>query len=287
MTESLKLHQGPGLNGLFQAAARPKGYALHIPERAPDSLLLKPDTLKLLDILVCKLGDSRGSYRVGLPFEEFLRLAGYAVTDTNKDFVRHRLKESIALLGKLSVDWQEDQYTYHDVRFFSEITYRNSCGYACFSGEMAQYLLNCPIMRLPLSLLNISGKSRHSYLLGRRCLVHNESNKDRKLQTIRVEILLAACPRIPGPASQEMRTPSALERKVILPFTRAMKTLKECGILTWTFQEPVCRDSYEGFSQSIVEFRVRGNTVSALPAEPAAKRVCGPFDSDWFHALQG
>ena len=131
MCESLNLHQGPGLNGMFLTAdplsqeydaqsdvtkftLRPD-YALHIRgnhQEHPCGLLLKPETLKLLDILACDLENSKASRWVEVTLEEFLQLAGYAVTESNKNAVRPRLRESVELLGALSLDWTEKEGQY-------------------------------------------------------------------------------------------------------------------------------------------------------------------------------
>ena len=138
MPESLKLHQGPGVNGLFLTAnplsqkyddisgkaeytLRPD-YTLYIRgnlDEQPCSLLLKPETQKLLDILVCGLEDGSASCKVELPLEQFLQLAGYAVTEANKNYVRPQLKESIKLLKALSMKWTEKDGRYsHPDSFF-------------------------------------------------------------------------------------------------------------------------------------------------------------------------
>ena len=308
MTKSLNLLQGPGVNGLYQTAAPlsweydehsetttyvlSKDYTLHIrgcPAKEPGVPPLKPENYKLFDSLVCKLGDNPKSRQVELPLEEFLRLAGYAVTSTNKDAVRPRLKENVALLGALSADWREEngRYSHHDVKFFDMITYRHSRVYACFSERMALYLRDgCSAMPLPLSLLAISGKSPHSYSLGRRCLVYSAANKGREWQPIRVENLLTVCPRIPRPMPQEKWTPSFLERNVIIPFTTAMNSLAACGIFTWKFREPVCRGDYEGFTNSVVEFRLPDAVISDPPVEANTECKWSPDDTDWFLGLR-
>ena len=123
-------------------------------------------------------------------------------------------------------------------------------------------------MALPLPLLAISGKSPHSYLLGRRCLVHNAANKDRVGQPIRVSSLLTVCPCIPRPEPGEKWSPSMLKRKVITPFTSAMNALAGSGILTWKFREPAYWSDYEEFSNSIVDFQVTRMSNAAVPASP-------------------
>lgn len=309
MCESLKLHQGPGVNGLFQTAdplsqkyddisgkaeytLRPD-YTLYIRgnlDEQPCSLLLKPETQKLLDILVCGLEDGSASCKVELPLEQFLQLAGYAVTEANKNYVRPRLEESIKLLKELSMKWTEKdgRYSHPEVKLFDEIDYENARVSARFSEAMALYLRGCPSMPLPLPLLAVSGKSPHCYPLGRRCLVHNAANKGQERQAIRVRSLLAVCPRIPRPASQERWLPSVLERKVIDPFTAAMDSLKKCGLFVWNFREPVCRDDYEGFSDSMVEFQVGPPPPAGpVPADCSdTKREYGPFDYKAFLAIR-
>ena len=141
-------------------------------------------------------------------------------------------------------------------------------------------------MSLPLSLLAINGKSPHSYSLGRRCLVYNAANKGREWQPIRVENLLTVCPRIPRPKPQEKWTPSFLDRNVIIPFTKAMKTLAERGILTWEFREPVCREDYEGFANSVVEFRLPDAVISDPPVEANTECKWSQADTDWFLGLR-
>ena len=309
MCESLKLHQGPGVNGLFQTAdplskkyddisgkaeyTLRSDYTLYIRGNLDEqlcSLLLKPETQKLLDILVCGLEDGSASCKVELPLEQFLQLAGYAVTEANKNYVRPRLEESIKLLKELSMKWTEKdgRYSHSEVKLFDEIDYENARVSARFSEAMALYLRGCPSMPLPLPLLAVSGKSPHCYPLGRRCLVHNAANKGQERQAIRVRSLLAVCPRIPRPASQERWLPSVLERKVIDPFTAAMDSLKKCGIFVWKFREPVCRDDYEGFSDSMVEFQV-GLPAPAgpVPADHAdTKQEYGQFDYKAFLAIK-
>ena len=143
MLETLKLHQGPGLNGLYLSAAPlarnvdqdsdtiiytlPGDYTVSVhgyPQNGNKSrdFPLNPTTCKLLDLLVCELGDSK-SRQVELPLEKFLLTTGYTVTEVDKNFVRPKLKKSIALLGALSADWTEcnGQYLHHEVKFFDEI----------------------------------------------------------------------------------------------------------------------------------------------------------------------
>lgn len=311
MCESLKLHQGPGLNGMFLTAdplsqeydaqsnvtkytLRPD-YTLYIRgnlRERPGGVLLKSDTLKLLDILVSGLEDSKVSRWVEVTLEEFCHLTRHAITEGNKNDVRSRLKGSAELLGALSMDWTEKdgRYIHRGVKLFDEITYRNGRICACFSEAMALYLRGCPSMPLPLPLLAVSGKSPHSYPLGRRCLVHNAVNKGQERQTIRVRSLLAVCPRIPRAEPGEKWSPSILERKVIEPFTAAMNTLATLNILTWKFQEPVCRNDYDGFSDSMVEFQVQAEgavPVSPMPADCSdTKREYGPFNYKAFLSIR-
>lgn len=310
MHESLKLYQGPGLNGLYQTADplsreydEPSStatyvlnadYTLHIrgyPLQAPGSPPLKPEHYKLLDMLICKLAENDESRQVELPFDEYLHLAGYAVTETNKNAVRPRLRENVTLLGALSADWTEEngRYSHRNIKFFDEIAYRNSRVYACFSDKMALYLRRgCSAMSLPLPLLAIDGKLAHSYPLGRRCLVHNATNKGREWQPIRVGSLLAVCPRIPRPDPEEKWPPSILERRVITPFTSAMNALTDCGILTWRFQEPTSRSDYEDFSNNIVEFRLQNNRLHTPSVEEKENPACiwSPDDTKWFLGLR-
>lgn len=312
MLETLKLHQGPGLNGVYLSAAPlarnvdqdsdtitytlPGDYTVSIhgyPQNGDKSrdFPLNPNTCKLLDLLVCELGDSK-SCEMEIPLEKFLLRTGYKVTEANKNFVRPKLKKSVALLGALSADWTEcnGRYLHHEVKFFDEITYQNGRGVcARFSEDMAAYLLGCPSMNLPLPLL-ARGELPHCYPLGRRCLVHNATNKGKGTQAIRVRSLLAACPRLPRPASEERWPPCILERKVIAPFTAAMDSLADVGILTWKFRDSVCRNDYEGFSDSVVEFQVQAEGVapaSPMPADHAdTKREYGPFDYKAFLAIR-
>ena len=311
MLETLKLHQGPGLNGLYLSAAPlarnvdqdsdtiiytlPGDYTVSVhgyPQNGNKSrdFPLNPTTCKLLDLLVCELGDSK-SRQVELPLEKFLLTTGYTVTEVDKNFVRPKLKKSIALLGALSADWTEcnGQYLHHEVKFFDEITYQYGRVCARFSEDMAAYLRGCPSMDLPLPLLAVRGKSPHCYPLGRRCLVHDAANGGGQ-QAIRVRSLLAVCPCIPRPDSKESWPPSILERKVIEPFTAAMARLADGGILTWKFREPLCRNDYEGFSDSMVEFQVQAEgaaPVSPMPADCSdTKREYGPFDYKAFLAIR-
>ena len=166
---------------------------------------------------------------------------------------------------------------------------RNSRVYACFSDRMALYLRDgCSLMSLPLSLLAINGKSPNSYLLGRRCLVHNAANKGQEWQAIRVGHMLAVCPRILRPKPGENWSPSILARNVISPFTTAMNTLAAHGILAWEFREPVCRDDYEGFSNNMIDFRVTrmsGAVIIASSTESNEEFSYNEFDNKWFQAL--
>lgn len=307
MCESLKLRQGPGLNGVFLTAdplsqeydahsdvtkytLRPD-YTLYIRgnlQERPCGSLLKAETLKLLDILACGLDGSKVSRWVEVTLEEFLRLAGYTVTEPSKNALRPRLKESVEILEALSMDWaeKEGRYIHRGVKLFDEITCRNGRVCACFSEAMALYLRGCPSMLLPLPLLAINGKSPHCYPLGRRCLVHNAANKGQKSQVIRVRSLLAVCPRIPRTEPGEKWSPSILERKVIDPFTTAMDMLEKCGVFVWKFREPVCRSDYESFSDSIVEFQVQDANAPALPAGPDEELACGPFNYPDFLAIR-
>lgn len=307
MCESLKLHQGPGLNGMFLTAdplsqeydahlnitkytLRPD-YALYIRgnlQERPCGFLLKAETLKLLDILTCGLDSSNVSRWVEVTFEEFLRLAGYTVTESSKNALRPRLKESVEILEALSMDWteKEGRYIHRGVKLFDEITCRNGRVCACFSEAMARYLRGCPSMLLPLPLLSVSGKSPHCYPLGRRCLVHNAANKGQEPQVIRVRSLLAVCPRIPRTEPGEKWSPSILERKVIAPFTAAMNILAALDILKWKFQEPVCRDGYDGFADSKIEFRVPDAAPPTPPAEPEEEPAYAPFPYNDFLAMQ-
>ncbi len=301
ITGPLQLLQGPGLNGLYQTAALlsweydepskkatyvlSKDYTLHIqnyPSKKPDISPLKPEHYKLLDILICKLAENNESRQVELPFGEYLHLAGYAATATNKDDIRPKLRNSVALLGALSADWTEEngRYVHKNVKFFDLIVFRNSRVYACFSDRMALYLRGgCSTMALPRQLLAISGKSPHSYVLGRRCLVHNAANKERLWQPIRVGSLLSVCPRLPRPKPGEKWSPSILDRKVITPFRSAMNALANSGILSWKFREPAYWSDYEEFSNSIVDFLVTQVSNPIFPPLPVESDDEFPYES--------
>ena len=307
MCESLQLHQGPGLNGLFQtqyplsqeydaisditSCTLQAGYTLRIPGNHQD-FPLRPETLEVLDILVCKLEENKSSRYVELSLEEFLPLAGYDITKSNKNVARLQLQESADLLGELRVDWteKEGRYTYRNVKLFDEITCRGGRAYARFSKEMAQYLLNRPTLSLPLSLFSVSRKFPNGYLLGRRCLLHNVINKGREPQVIRIRSLLDVCHRIPRPDPEKKWYPSKLKNRVIVPFEETMKHLVDKRILaSWEFQAPVCRDDYDGFADGMVEFQVRGTAAAALLAAPALLAESNAefvFDYDAFLALR-
>lgn len=309
MCESLQLHQGPGLNLMFLTAAPlswkydagsdktqyvlQPGYTLYVRgnhEAEPCGSLLKPEILKLLDIVTCGL---KNGCQVQLPLTEFLQLTGRKVTEPNKDVARRQMKEHKELLRSLSMDWVENEggYIYSNVKLFDDIDFRCGYLYACFSEKMAEYLLDRPSMPLPLELLAIDGRSPHSYSLGRRCLLHKAINKGQE-RPICVRSLLAVCPRIPRPDPGKKWRPSELEKWVIAPFTNAMNSLEKRGILTWNFQTLVCRDDYEGFVNCMVEFQTRDTAtpllpaIPALPSEPDTKFVWTQADHDWFHALR-
>ena len=67
-----------------------------------------------------------------------------------------------------------------------------------------------------------------------------------------------------------------------------MARLADGGILTWKFREPLCRNDYEGFSDSMVEFQVGESApVSPMPADHAdTEREYGPFDYKAFLAIR-
>lgn len=292
MKKLMLLRQGPGLNNvsLFYTA-RPistrycpqsdtttftllgTDASLHIPgsHTAPRDKIISPDVCKLLDILVCGLEDTSPEHpcHVVISLDDFIRLAGYKSTKTNKDSIRPQVKESIELLGKISLSWtEEDKYSYKNVKIFERISFQNAAVSAVFTEQMAQYLLNCPVTELPQSLLSIIKKY---YLLGRRCLIHQAVNKERTSQAIRVERLLAACPHIPQPEPDKTWSPSVLERKVINPFTAAMDSLAELRILQWNFKRPGTYSSYEQFIDNIVEFHMLNglqNGESSLDIDP-------------------
>lgn len=309
MCESLQLHQGPGLNLMFQTAAPLSwkydassdktqyvlhpGYTLYIRgnhEAEPCGSLLKPEVLKLLDIAVCGL---KNGCQVELSLKEFLQFTGRNVTGPSKDDARRRMKGHTDLLKLLSIDWVENEgeYIYRDVQLFDDIAFRGGCMCARFSEKMAEYLLDRPSMPLPLDLLAIDGRSPHSYFLGRRCLLHKAINKGQE-RPICIRSLLAVCPRIPRPGPDEKWRPSDLEKLVIIPLTKAMDSLEESGIFTWKFREPVCRDDYDSFANGMIEFQVQDTAVPSLPATPTlpaesnAKFVWTQADHDWFHALR-
>lgn len=304
MCESLQLHQGPGLNGLFQTQypfsqeydaasdttmyTLQSNYILHILGNHK-AFPLKPEILEILDILACKLEENKLTRCVELTLGEALPLTGYDVTKSSKNVVRLTLQESAALLRELRVDWteKEGRYTYSNVKLFDEITYQNSRICARFSKEMAQYLLNRPTLSLPLPLFAVSRKFPNGYLLGRRCLLHNVINKEREPQVIRIRSLLDVCHHIPRPDSGEMWYPSTLKNKVIVPFEMTMKHLVDKHILSsWEFQAPVCRNNYDDFANGMVEFQVRDTATPAAPTLPAKSDAELVFDYDTFLALR-
>jgi len=154
MCESLQLHQGPGLNLMFLTAAPlswkydagsdktqyvlQPGYTLYVRgnhEAEPCGSLLKPEILKLLDIVTCGL---KNGCQVQLPLTEFLQLTGRKVTEPNKDVARRQMKEHKELLRSLSMDWVENEggYIYSNVKLFDDIDFRCGYLYACFSEKM-------------------------------------------------------------------------------------------------------------------------------------------------------
>jgi hypothetical protein len=130
--------------------------------------------------------------------------------------------------------------------------------------DMARYLTNAYLMQYPVEILKLDERNANIYPLGRKLLLHNSIDNNRRKGTaniISVTSLLAVCPTIPT-YGQVMSTGRQLEQRIKAPFENALNALP---FICWEYSnskgvaltdEQLAATDYKTFTELYILFEV-------------------------------
>ena len=131
---------------------------------------------------------------------------------------------------------------------------------------MAKYLTNAYIMHYPMELLKVDERNSNSYPLGRKLLLHQSMNNNKKKKTsdiISVKSLLEVCPDIPMYESV-MNEGRQLDQRIRTPLEKALNSL---DFIAWEYcnskgipltEKQLTSTDYKVFEKFYVKFDVLG-----------------------------
>ena len=200
---------------------------------------LRTSTHKLLDALTIVLtqqnnyrgADERINPLVELSQERFMELCGIPITKPSKDKNRRRVKEDLETLYHISMEWTEQSgrkvKDFAKMRLCDKIAFVRGKIYFSFSQDMAKYLTNAYIMQYPVELLKIDERNPSSYHIGKKLLLHNSIDNNKRKGTaniLSVKSLLEVCPDIPT-YEQVLATGRQFDQRIKTPFETALNAL--------------------------------------------------------------
>lgn len=255
---------------------------------------LRTSTYKLLDVCTLALTQQNG-YRpkedklnttVLIPLEQFMELCGKPITKPSKDKTRRKVKEDLNTLYKISMEWTENSR--NKIRDFEKMRLCDRVGIVggnikfVFSSDMASYLTNSYVMQYPMELLKVDERNPNSYPLGKKLLLHNSMDNNKKKGTdniLSVKSLLAACPDIPS-YDQVLAAGRQLEQRIKSPFETALNSLST--IITWEYcnakgaaltDEQLQALDYNSFENLFIKFNVIGAPDQTARLEAKAEEA--------------
>lgn len=240
---------------------------------------LRTSTHKLLDACTIAL-TQQNNYRgkdseinplVTIPLECFMELCGIPLTKPSKDKTRRKVKEDLETLYHISMEWTETSgrktKDFAKMRVCDKIALVRGNIIFSFSADMAKYLTNAYIMQYPVELLKVDERNPNSYHIGKKLLLHNSIDNNRRKGTaniLSVKSLLEVCPDIPT-YEQVLATDRALDRRIKVPFETALNSLS--SFISWEYcnskgipltEEQLQATDFSSFIKLYIKFDVLG-----------------------------
>lgn len=240
---------------------------------------LRTSTHKLLDactIALTKQNNYRGKDSeinplVSIPLEHFMKLCGIPLTKSSKDKTRRKVKEDLDTLYHISIEWAEPSgrktKDFTKMRVCDKIAFIRGNIIFSFSMDMAKYLTNAYLMQYPMELLKVDERNPNSYHIGKKLLLHNSIDNNRRKGTaniLSVKSLLDVCPDIPT-YEQVLATGRQLDQRIRAPFETALNSLS--SFISWEYcnskgipltEEQLQATDYSTFIKFYIKFDVLG-----------------------------
>jgi hypothetical protein len=285
---------GPGMNKLMQINMKAKNLRVNcitnnavvtyenitaiIENFNKLSGLMKVSTKKLLDICTIRL-TAQNDYKknidpntiITVPLEEYMEICGIPPTKPSKDRIRIKVKEDLEFIYNLSLEWSENfgrqTRNFEKMRICDKVGIKNGNIIFDFTKELAIYLINSYVTQYPVILLRVDERNPSIYNIGRKLLLHYsiDGNQSKGIANIiSVESLLKNCPDIPT-YEEVAATDRALERRIIIPFEKALDALQNESIIEWHYcnskhvpltDAQLKNFDYETFVGSYVHFKI-------------------------------
>jgi hypothetical protein len=302
---------GPGMNKLMQINTKAKNLKVNcitnnavityenitaiIENFNKLSGLMKVSTKKLLDICTIRLM-AQNDYKksidpntiITVPLEKYMEICGIPLTKSSKDRTRIKVKEDLEFIYNLSLEWSENfgrqTRNFEKMRICDKVGIKNGNIIFNFTKELAIYLINSYVTQYPIILLQVDERNPSIYNIGRKLLLHYsiDSNQSKGIANIiSVESLLKNCPDIPT-YKEVVATDRALERRIIVPFEKALDALQDKNIIEWHYcsgkhvpltDAQLENFNYETFVGSYVHFKI-SNAPNHVPRLEAKKTRC-------------
>jgi hypothetical protein len=236
--------------------------------RVSTSKLLDACTIALTEANRYRGADSELKPTVTIPLDRFMELCGVPSTKASKDKMRCKVKEDLDTLYHISMEWTENsgkkQRDFAKMRICEKVGIIRGNITLSFSMDMARYLTNAYLMQYPVEILKLDERNANIYPLGRKLLLHNSIDNNRRKGTaniISVTSLLAVCPTIPT-YGQVMSTGRQLEQRIKAPFENALNALP---FICWEYSnskgvaltdEQLAATDYKTFTELYILFEV-------------------------------
>lgn len=255
---------------------------------------LRTSTHKLLDactIALTQQNNYRGKDReinpiVTIPLERFMKLCGIPLTKPSKDKTRRKVKEDLETLYHISMEWTETSgrktKDFAKMRVCDRIALVRGNIIFSFSADMAKYLTNSYIMQYPVELLKVDERNPNSYHIGKKLLLHNSIDNNRRKGTaniLSVKSLLEVCPDIPT-YEQVLATGRQLDQRIRTPFETALNSLS--SFISWEYcnskgvpltEEQLLATDYSTFIKLFIKVDVLGAPDQTARLEARAEEA--------------
>lgn len=254
---------------------------------------LRTSTHKLLDACTMVL-TQQNPYRapdnainptVIIPLDRYMEMCGIPQTKSSKDYTRKKVKEDLETLYHISMEWTEQSgkktKDFAKTRVCDKIALSRGNIVFSFSRDMARYLTNAYVMQYPTELLKVDERNPSSYHVGKKLLLHNSIDNNRRKGTanvLSVKALLDVCPDIPT-YEQVQASDRAFDRRIVKPFETALNSLP---FITWEYcnskgapltDEQLTAMDYDTFSKMYILFVVEGAPDQTARLEAKAARA--------------
>lgn len=259
---------------------------------------LRTSTHKLLDACTMELtrqnpyrgADNSINPSIIISLDRYMEMCGIPATKASKDYTRKKVKEDLETLYHISMEWTERSGK--KTRDFAKMRVCDKIGLVrgniilSFSQDMARYLTNAYVMQYPTELLKVDERNPSSYHIGKKLLLHNSIDNNRRKGTanvLSVKALLDVCPDIPTYA-QVQATDRAFDRRIVKPFEAALNSLP---FIRWEYsnskgsplsEEQLGATDYDTFSKLYILFEVIGAPDQTARLEARANEAKAKAD---------